>query len=93
MAYLEVVGGGNAGAEYSNAGKYEDAKVPEEHKRKFKSKKSERNAKACVKQRRPDKRDWRATKLVLSQVGHSHRRNKSQEEKKLISRRLGSALK
>lgn len=37
MAYLEVVGGGNAGAEHSNAGKYEDAKVPEEHKRKFKA--------------------------------------------------------
>ena len=37
MAYLKVVGRRNAGAEYSNAGKYEDAKVPEEHQRKSKA--------------------------------------------------------
>lgn len=70
MAYLEVVGGGNAGAEHSNAGKYEDAKMPKDHKRKFKARIGKKRK--SLKQRRPDKRDWRAAKLVLSQVGQSH---------------------
>jgi hypothetical protein len=35
MAYLVVVGGGNAGAEYSNGNKYEGAKIAQESQTKF----------------------------------------------------------
>lgn len=74
MAYLEVVGGmWEPSIRMLENRRRRCPKITNENSKQ----ESERNAKTCAKQRRPDKRDWRAAKLVLSQVGHSQQRNES----------------